>query len=108
MSQETLQVFFNQPLSVEDSHVRMSVVRGNEKGFREVEQDCGSNFCELSKNCNPLGLLERMLKDLLPKDSTKCFVVWKTRDTPAKRTVFQLARLVRRTRERESLHYCPQ
>jgi hypothetical protein len=98
MSRETRQASFDQLLSAGDFPVKMSVALESAKDLTEAEQGSGLNSCESSKKYSPLGLLERMLKDSLPKDSTKCLTVWKERVTPAKHIVFQLARLVPSTK----------
>jgi len=103
MSPENQQVYLDQFSSAEDSLAKMLVVQENGLDSTEAELDCGLSSCVSSKSCSQLGLLERMLKDSLPKDSTKCLGVWKERVTPCKHIVFQLAPSVRRINEKESL-----
>jgi hypothetical protein len=98
MSHPSLLEYHNRHLSAEDSPARMSVALVSERGLTEAEPDSGLNSSESLITSDPLGSLERMLKDSLPKDSTKCLAVWKQQTTPASRIVFLLARLARRTK----------
>jgi len=88
MSQESLQGFINQRLSVEDSHVSHSVVRENKKANRMIDTS-GQNTCELSGSCNPDGLWEKMSRELLKSLSMTSSIVLKRKDTPRKHTVIQ-------------------
>ena len=61
----------------------------------------GLRCLELYKNSSPLGCLVRMCLESSIWHSTRCFLTWKMKDTPAKRLLFQLAVSMPRTKEKE-------
>ena len=71
------------------SHVRDSHMRGKEK--EKMTTDTSGRICyEQYDKSSPLGLLVRMFLESLTWHSTRCFLTWKKKDTPAKRLIFQL------------------
>jgi len=71
------------------SHVRDSHMRGKEK--EKMTTDTSGRICyEQYDKSSPLGLLVRMFLESLTWHSTRCSLIWKKKDTPAKRLIFQL------------------
>ena len=62
----------------------------------------GQKCAELSENSGPLGSLVRMCLESSIWHSTRCFLTWKTKDTPHRRLLFRLAVLMPHTSEIES------
>lgn len=98
MSQETLQAFTIRPSSAEDSPASQLAMQENAKEI-EIPDGCGQNYCESLMTSDPLGYLEKTLKDSLPLDSTRCLATWKILVTPLGRSVYRLAPSGRRTEE---------
>lgn len=61
---------------------------------RQMTVISGQKCLELSKNCNRIGLLEKMLLDSSRWASTQRYLIWKARVTPQGRLYFQLVPLV--------------
>ncbi len=61
----------------------------------------GKKLLELSKSQDQLGLLERMLVELLNSISTPYLRTWKAKDTPQDALVFQLRASVQNIEEKE-------
>ena len=62
----------------------------------------GRKCSELYGNYGPLGCLARMCLESSIWHSTRCFLTWKAKDTPAKRLLFRLAVSMPRTKENGS------
>ena len=60
-------------------------------------QKCSASY----RNCGQLGSLVRMCLESSIWHSTRCLLTWKTKATPAKRSLFQLAVLMPRTDDTE-------
>jgi len=58
---------------------------------RQITAFSGRRCSELYAKYSPLGSLVKMLLESSTWRSTKCYLTWKTRTTPAKRLLFQLA-----------------
>ena len=74
----------------EDSHAN----RFQTPGSAEAQQTTvisGRKCLELSKNCGPLGSLEKMLLESSAWRSTRCFLTWKYRATKRGHLLFQIA-----------------
>ena len=56
-------------------------------------------------NSGPLGCLVRMCLESSIWHSTRCYLTWKTKDTPARRSLFRLAVSTPRTNVNESLFW---
>ena len=65
----------------------------------------GLKCLESYENYSPVGFLARMCLESSIWHSTRCFLTWKTQDTPAKHLLFRLAVSTPRTRESESLFW---
>lgn len=61
----------------------------------------GQRCSELYGKSNPLGLLVKMCLESSIWHSTRCFLTWKTKDTPHKRLLFRLAVSMPRTNEND-------
>lgn len=61
----------------------------------------GRKWLELSRNCGPLGLLEKMLLESSIWHSTQCYLTWKARDTPHGHFLYQLVASMPHTRDTE-------
>ena len=88
----------------EDSPVSRSLKPGSEEA-RMMTVTSGQKCLELYANSSPLGCLVRTCLESSIWHSTRCFLTWKTRDTPAKHSLFQLAVSMPRTDETESLFW---
>jgi len=62
----------------------------------------GRKCSELYGNSGPLGCLVKMCLESSIWHSTRCFLTWKTKDTPDRRLLFRLAASMPRTKETES------
>ena len=88
MSQESLQAFINQPLSVVDSPANHSVVPESKK--EKMITDTSGPKCSVSlESYSPNGLWEKMSQELLKSLSMTSSIVLKRKDTPRKHTVIQ-------------------
>jgi len=88
-------------LFAEDSRASLSVMPGSERA-RTMTVTSGLNISGLYKRSDPVGLLAKMLLASSAWASTKCFLTWKVRTTPAKRLLFQLVPSTPRIEEIES------
>ncbi|SET71554.1 hypothetical protein SAMN05443270_1091 [Lacrimispora sphenoides] len=77
-------------LSQVDSRVSLLVLPGS-KEARTMTVTSGQKWLGLSKNCGPLGLLEKMLLESSIWHSTRCYLTWKPQATPSGRFYYQLA-----------------
>ena len=69
---------------------------------RTMTVTSGRKCSELLENSDPLGSLARMCLESSVWHSTRCYLTWKTKVTPAKRLLFRLAVSMPRTKENES------
>lgn len=80
----------------EDSHASPFPLPGSDEA-RRMTVTSGLKCCALSKSCDPLGLLEKMLLGSSIWRSTRCYLTWKPSATPAGRLLYQLAVSMPRT-----------
>ena len=80
----------------EDSPASRSVLPGREEA-RKMTVTSGLKCSELYTNYGPLGCLVRMCLESSIWHSTRCFLTWKTKDTPRRRSLFRLAASTPRT-----------
>lgn len=73
----------------EDSPASHSPQPGSSEA-RKMTATSGRKWLGLSRNCGPLGLLEKMLLESSIWHSTRCYLTWKARDTPHGHFLFQL------------------
>ena len=73
-----------------------------EKKVKKIRDTSGQSILDLSENSGPLGLLEKMLVDILNSVSTPLSRTWRVKVTPLGRLVFQLRASVPTTKEKES------
>jgi len=66
---------------------------------KKMTAPSGMSISVLSKNCGPLGLLEKMLLGSLGWRSTTCLPIWRHSATPQGRLIFQLHPLERSMNE---------
>ncbi len=85
-----------------DSLASLSVLPGS-KVAQKMTVTSGLKCLELFQNSSQLGLLAKMFLASSIYSSTKRFLTWKPKATPAKRLIFQLAVSMPRTKEAESL-----
>ena len=88
-------------LFAEDFPASLSVLPGSEEA-KKMTVTSGLNISGLYKKSDPVGLLAKMLLASSIWASTKCFLTWKVKTTPAKRLLFQLVPSTPRTEEIES------
>lgn len=98
MSHPSLLEYHTPLLSAVVSLASQLVTQENAKGV-QMQDGCGQSYCESLMTSDPLGFLEKTLKDLLPLDSTRCLATWKVLPTPLGRSVYRLAPSGRRTDE---------
>ena len=84
-----------------DSHVSPSPRPGSEEA-RMMTVTSGRKCSELYGNSSPLGCLVRMCLESSIWHSTRCFLTWKVKDTPARHSLFRLQVSMPRTEETES------
>lgn len=77
----------------EDSHASLFPSPGDDEALRMTERS-GRKCSELSQKSNLLGCLVKTLLESSEWNSTKCFLIWKTRAMTRKRLLFQLVPLV--------------
>lgn len=87
-------------LFAEDSHANLSHKPGSAKAIK-MTVTSGLNISGLYKKSDPVGLLAKMLLASSTWASTKCFLTWKVKTTPAKRLLFQLVPSTPRIEETE-------
>ena len=88
------------PSLQEDFLASHSVNAGSEEA-RTMTAQSGEKWLELYRRQDPLGCLVRTLVGSRRWGSTTCFLTWRAWDTPAKRSLFQLAPSTPRTDETE-------
>lgn len=81
-------------------HASRSPMPGSEEA-RKMTVTSGRKCCELYGNSDRLGSLVRMCLGSSIWHSTRCLLTWKTKATPHKRLLFQLAVSMPRTDETE-------
>ncbi len=79
-----------------DSPASRSALPGSEEALK-MTVTSGRKCLELSKNCGPLGLLEKMLLESSVWRSTRCFLTWKASATKQGRLYFRLVPSMPRT-----------
>lgn len=84
-----------------DSPANLSALPGNDEA-KKMTVTSGRRCLELSKNCGPLGLLEKTLLGSSIWGSTLRLLTWKHKVTPAGRLYFQLAASAPRISDTES------
>ena len=87
LPEDTLAHLFHKPGSVE---------------ARKTTVTSGRRCSELFASADPLGSVQRMLLDTSAWVSTKCWLTWKVKTTPAGRLLFQLVPRMHHTDEIES------
>ena len=85
----------------EDSPASRSPTPGSAEA-RKMTVTSGLKCLESYTNSGPLGCLVRMCLESLIWHSTRCFLTWKVKDTPRKRSLFRLAVSMPRTDGKES------
>ena len=85
----------------EDSHASLSVYPGSEEA-RMMTVTSGRRCSELYGSSGPLGCLVRTCLESSIWHSTRCFLTWKTKDTPLRRLLFRLAVSMPHTEENGS------
>jgi len=80
----------------EDSHASRFPSPGS-KEARMMTVTSGRKCSELYENSDPLGCLVRMCLESSIWHSTRCLLTWKTKDTPARRSLFRLVASTPRT-----------
>jgi len=89
-------------LSAEDSHVSLLVLPGSERA-KMMTVTSGRKWSELYPNCGLLGCLVKTLLESSAWHSTKCYLTWKAKTTPAKRLLYRLRASMPRTSATEHL-----
>lgn len=64
---------------------------------RKMTVTSGQKWLGLSRNCGPLGLLEKMLLESSIWHSTRCYLTWRAKDTPHGHFLYQLQVLMPHT-----------
>ena len=72
-----------------DIHASLSVTPGSEEATR-MTATSGQRLLELSRSAGPIGCLEKMLLDTSVWGSTRCFLTWREKATPAGRSILEL------------------
>lgn len=88
----------------EDSPVSRSLSPGSSEA-RKMTVTSGLRCLELSGSFGPLGSLARMCLGSSIWHSTRCWLTWKTRATPSKRTLYRLAASTPRTDGNDALFW---
>ena len=88
----------------EDSPVSLFPRPGSTAAL-EMTVTSGLKCSELSKNSGPLGSLVKMCLESSIWHSTRCYLIWKTKDTKHRRLLFRLAVSMPRTSGNESLFW---
>jgi hypothetical protein len=88
-------------LFAEVSHASLFPRPGSDKAIK-MTVTSGLKCSDLYKRSDPVGLSVKMLLASSAWASTKCFLTWKVKTTPAKRLLFQLVPSMPRTGEIES------
>ena len=87
--------------SVQDTHVSRSQLQVNEKVQKTLDTS-GPTYIKLLHAKDPLGVFLKMFLVTLRWDSTKFSLTWKMKNTLARRSIYQLTRLVLPTKENAS------
>ena len=87
-----------------DSHVNRSPKLGSEEA-RKMTVTSGLKCLELYGRSDQLGCLVKTCLGSSIWHSTRCYLTWKRKDTPAKHSLFQLAVSMPHTDEKESLFW---
>src|SRR4030042_2055079 len=74
----------------EASPASLSLSPGSDEA-RKMTVRSGRKCLELSTSQDPLGLLEKMLVESSAWNSTKCYLTWKWKATPAGRSILELS-----------------
>lgn len=82
--------------SQQDTHASPLVLPGS-KEAKKMTAISGLKYTKLFKQNDPIGLFARMFLDTSTWGSTKCYLTWKPKTTPANRLLFQLAPSTPRT-----------
>ncbi len=85
-----------------DSLASLTVSPGSEKAH-QMTATSGRNLAGLLPSFDPATFLLRMFLESSPPISTRCYLTWRVKATPARRLIFQLAPSMPRIGERESL-----
>ena len=88
-------------LFAEDSPVSHSVLPGSKEAHKMIAHS-GLRCCELYRKWLPDGSLAKMFLESSRWNSTRCYLTWRSRVTPAGRLLFQLAPSMPTTGEIES------
>ena len=72
-----------------DSLASLTVWPGSDEA-RKMTATSGRNIAALLPNSDPGGYLARTFLESLPPCSTRCYLTWKVRATPRRRSVFRL------------------
>lgn len=97
----SVQVCEHLTLFPEDSRANRFPLLGSEEA-RKMTVTSGRKCLESYTSFGPLGCLVRMCLESSIWHSTRCFLTWKTKDTPRKRSLFRLAASTPRTGGKES------
>ena len=96
---ESVQPVFRQLILLQgDSLANLTVLPGSAKA-QQMTETSGLNISELLKNSSQDMSLARTFLESSPPISTRCYLTWKTRATPARRLIFQLWPSMPRTDE---------
>ena len=93
----------SQQIHSEQQNLFAEVSRASHSAQPEVKKEnqtlviSGLKCCELSRHTGLLGLLVKMLLESSIWHSTRCVLIWKTKDTASNRLLFQLAASTPRT-----------
>lgn len=88
----------------EDSPVSRFLLPGSEEA-RMMTVTSGRKCSGLSASSGPLGSLVKMCLESSIWHSTRCYLTWKVKDTPARRLLFRLAASMPRTNGTGSLFW---
>lgn len=86
---------------VQDTHVSRSALQANKKGPKTLATS-GPLYIKSLHSKDPLTVFLKMFLVTLRWDSTKFSLTWKMKNTPARRSIYQLTRLVLPTKENAS------
>jgi len=73
-----------------DSLASLTVLPGSERA-QQMTATSGRNLAGLLPNADPASFLLRTFLESSPPISTRCYLTWKVKRTPARRSIFQLA-----------------
>tara|TARA_E500000178_G_scaffold130150_1_gene129995 strand:+ start:1072 stop:1779 length:708 start_codon:yes stop_codon:yes gene_type:complete len=98
----TQQDLFQTAISSQPDIPASHLVRPGSEEARKMTAISGRKYFPLFKQSGQLGAFSRMFLDTLAWASTRCYLTWKPKATPAGRLLFQLAPSMPRTDETES------